>query len=41
MDDKRQRLAEHIKWAARHGKLEKVSSFLRNLSEKDWYHNNE
>jgi len=31
------RLAEHIEWAAEHGVLESVSSFLRGLPEKDWF----
>lgn len=32
------RLAEHIKWAANHGVLDEVESFLRGLQEDDWYH---
>ena len=32
------RMAEHIEWAAQHGTLESVASFLRNLREEDWYH---
>ncbi len=32
------RLAEHIEWAAQHGALELVASFLRGLREEDWYH---
>jgi hypothetical protein len=31
-------LAEHIEWAAQHGALELVASFLRGLREEDWYH---
>lgn len=32
------RLAEHIEWAAKHGALESVASFLRGLCEEDWFH---
>ena len=32
------RLAEHIEWADKHGKLEVVSRFLRSLPESDWHH---
>lgn len=32
------RLKEHINWAADHGALDKVSTFLRNLDETDWHH---
>jgi hypothetical protein len=32
------RLAEHIEWAAKHGSLQKVSQFLRELREEDWHH---
>ena len=35
---KTQRLAEHIEWAEKHGALETVSAFLRNLQEEDWHH---
>ena len=32
------RLAEHIEWAAVHGALPQVESFLRSLKEEDWHH---
>jgi hypothetical protein len=32
------RLVEHIEWAAKHGALETVSGFLRELREEDWHH---
>ncbi len=35
---KMRRLAEHIEWAAQHGALEFVASFLRDLREEDWHH---
>ena len=36
--EKMLRLAEHIQWADKHGKLAEVSAFLRDLVESDWYH---
>lgn len=38
---KRMRLAEHINWAEKIGKLSQVDKFLRNLREEDWYHTGE
>ena len=35
---KMSRLEEHINWAAQHGALESVASFLRELREEDWFH---
>ena len=32
------RLAEHIEWAEKHGCLNQVASYLRNLREEDWFH---
>jgi len=32
------RLAEHIEWAAGHGALESVATFLRGLREDEWFH---
>jgi len=32
------RLTEHIEWAAKHGSLEVVETFLRGLCEDDWFH---
>jgi len=32
------RLAEHIEWAAEHGALETVATFLRGLREEEWFH---
>ena len=32
------RLVEHIEWAAEHGALESVATFLRGLREEEWFH---
>ncbi len=32
------RLAEHIKWAEKHGSLTRISNFLRELPEEKWLH---
>ena len=32
------RLREHLEWAASHGALEQVYSFLLSLPESDWHH---
>ncbi len=32
------RLAEHIEWAAAHGALDAVATFLRGLPEDEWLH---
>ena len=32
------RVAEHIGWAAEHGELETVVTFLRGLREDEWFH---
>jgi hypothetical protein len=36
--EKKQRLAEHIKWAAEHNALGRIEAYLRGLREEDWYH---
>ena len=36
--EKRQRLAEHIDYAANHGLLEDVDRFRRSLPETEWAH---
>ena len=36
--EKRDRLRQHIRWAYEHDIFEKVDSFIRNLSEEQWYH---
>lgn len=36
--EKMLRLAEHIQWADKHGKLTEASAFLRGLVESDWHH---
>ena len=36
--EKSDRLAEHLKWAKAHDVLEHVSSFLHELREEDWHH---
>jgi hypothetical protein len=38
---KRQRLREHVEWAATHGALDVVSNFINSLQESDWVHLNE
>ena len=37
-DDKKDRLAEHIRWADRHGAIAIVDGFLRTLTETQWHH---
>jgi hypothetical protein len=32
------RLKEHIDWAAKHGELESIGNFLREMREEDWFH---
>jgi hypothetical protein len=32
------RLREHIEWAAAHGVLEQVHTFLQSLPEEEWHH---
>ena len=36
--EKRLCLQEHIRWAYEHEIFEKVDSFIRKLSEEQWYH---
>jgi hypothetical protein len=38
MDQKRERLVEHIRWAHDYGALDTVASFLRSLPENEWHH---
>ena len=40
-EEKMDRLAEHIKWADKHGNLADVSQYLHSLPESDWYHIND
>jgi hypothetical protein len=40
-EDKRARLAEHIRWAEAHRALEGADKSLRGLSETDWHHKGE
>jgi len=35
---KRLRFREHVEWAARHGKLALVATFIAGLAEADWVH---
>ena len=37
-EQKRQRLIEHLEWAARHGALAAVFAFLAGLREDQWHH---
>lgn len=32
------RLAEHIEWAAKHGDIDQISAYLKQLPESDWFH---
>ena len=32
------RLREHLEWAAGHGALDQVHSFMASLPESDWFH---
>ena len=36
--EKRQRLEMHIRWAYEHHVFDRVSTFIRSLSEKQWHH---
>ena len=36
--EKMLRLQEHIRWADEHGAIDKVDSYLRGLSEENWFH---
>ena len=38
---KRQRMTEHLTWAAEHRALPEVNAFLRGLEESDWLHEGE
>ena len=40
-EEKRQRLAYHIRFAEEHGALEKVEVYLRGLKAKDWLYEGE
>ena len=35
---KRQRLIQHLEWAAERGELEHVDRFIRGLGREDWFH---
>ena len=35
------RLRDHICWADEHGVIDQVDTFLRDLSEEDWFHGND
>lgn len=34
-------LHEHIVWADKHGVIDEVDTYLRNLSEEQWFHGND
>lgn len=36
--EKRLRFREHVRWAARHGRLKQVASFMGGMAEADWLH---
>ncbi len=36
--EKHLRFKEHVQWAADHGHLQQVGSYLRSLPEREWYH---
>jgi hypothetical protein len=35
---KKERLADHLKWAEKHGALDRADKYLRSLSEAEWHH---
>ncbi len=37
-DQKQERLAVHVRWAAAHGGMPQVAAFLQNLAENQWHH---
>ena len=37
-EEKLMRFREHLEWAASHGALERVHSYLGSLSESEWHH---
>lgn len=39
--EKQARFKEHLQWAADHGQLDEIGSYLRSLSEDQWIHNDE
>jgi hypothetical protein len=36
--EKMQRLAEHLEWAEKHGKIAAIAAFIRSLDESEWHH---
>jgi hypothetical protein len=36
--EKQLRFKEHIQWAADHNQLDEVGTYLRSLSEREWFH---
>jgi hypothetical protein len=36
-EEKAERLAYHIRWAAEHGMLTEVDAYLRSLPHEEWY----
>jgi hypothetical protein len=36
--EKMQRLAEHLEWAEKRGKIAAIAAFIRSLDESDWHH---
>ena len=41
VQSKRQRIVEHLNWAAEHGALPAVDAFLRGIAEDAWLHEGE
>ncbi len=37
-EDKRERLFEHLEWAAERGDLDRVEKYLLRLRRQDWFH---
>ena len=35
---KKDRLEQHVRWAAEHGALPSIAEFLRSLPEREWHH---
>lgn len=39
--EKQSRFKEHVQWAADHQQINEIGSYLRSLSEDQWYHKGE
>ena len=41
VQSKRERVTEHLHWAAKHGALSEIDAYLRGLAESEWLHEGE